>query len=420
MNKSDTYIFCATVKESAFIEQPFKASDISAIEAFIQTNALRDTYNTYNEFKEPTTHSLDNVALLKTIVIDLDYQMQGGFTLDQAKALIELIKPQFNADIPTPYRAVHSGGGVHLYFELEPSTDIAKYKLVNNAIFYAIDKCIGYYEPLAQVIRADHRAIGAERYIRSIGTYNTKAKTHTTGIYASAVKYTLDELIENFIPELTPIIEDSTKALQYASNQVYSKFKQYRKGFTAMTWRYAAIDDLKALQNARKELIRLDDRYYYGNKGNRNNMLFIYGLLCKWAFNDSQAVLDSMRAFNKFYGNEVLEDRELLATYKSIMTHAYTTPRAATIIDKLDIKPQEQMILKVIISKEEVKRRKYQAERSKRAIQANSKAIVKQELITQVKQLHAQGLSYRAIANELKDKGIADITQTSVMRYLKK
>jgi hypothetical protein len=412
-HETDNYIFCATVTEGSFKTKPYKASDINAIQAFIEANASRDTYNTYNEFKEPTTNSLDNIALLKSIVIDLDYALQGGFTLDQAKALIEMIKPQFNHDIPTPYRAVYSGGGVHLYFELEPSTDIAKYDLVNRGIFKAIDKCIGEVEPLAQVIKADHRAIGAYRYIRAIGTSNTKEHTKTTGIYASAIKYSLDELIENFIPNLTEITKGEINALQYASNKAYKQFKQYRADFTAISWRYAAIDDLKALQNARKELMRLDNKYYYGNKGNRNNMLFLYGLLAKWAFNDSAAVLDSMRAFNQFYGQEVLDDKEVLATYKSIMAHGYRTPRASTIINTLDIKPQEQELLKVLIGKEEVKRRKNSIRRSKRAIQAHSKALDKQAIMTRVIELNAQGLSCRAIAHTLK------ISHMTVSRYLR-
>lgn len=416
MAKQETYIFCATVKEGSFIPTPYKASDISAIEGYIRANALRDTYNTYNEFKEPTSNTLDNIALLKTIVIDLDHEMQGGFTLTQAQALIELIKPSFNREIPTPYRAVYSGGGIHLYFELEPSTDIAKYKLCNEGIFKAVDKCIGSIAPLTQVnyLKADPKAKGAYRFIRAIGTTNTKEHAQTTGIYASPIRYTLDELIENFIPELSSISKGNTNALEYASNTAYRAFKQYRADFTALSWRYAAIDDLKALQTARQEIIKLNDRYYYGNKGNRNNMLFIYGVLCKWAFNDSQAVLESMLAFNHFYGNEALQDAEVKATYKSVINHNYRTPRAKTIIETLGIKPQEQEALKVIISKDEVKRRKDKAERSKRAKQAHSKALVKQELIAKVKELDSTGASLRTIAKEL------NISYQTVSNYLKK
>jgi len=402
--QDDKYIFMTT-KQRGWKPHAISASDKMAIIGYIQENKHNDTYYTPNVFKEPTSNTKDNLAELRAIVIDVDDHISGGFTLEQAKAFVSLLEPHFNADIPTPYRVIFTGRGMQFNIKLEPSTDIAKYDLVSKGIFKQYDKLIGEYQPLTQLkLQADKQAIGSRRFCRMLGTYNTIAKTYTSGIYSSAATYSLDLLIDGFIPELEPITKGKAKASDvYAQNQ-RATFKQYRKEFTAQTWRYAAIDDLKAIQGQRNELRKLNDKYYYncGNIGHRNVMLFYYGLLCKWAFNDSQEVLDSMQAFNQFYGSSILSHNEVMATFNSVISHDYKPPKAQTMIDNLGITSEEMASLKVVIDRTEKLNRKNKGLRNKRAIQAHSKALDKQAIIGQVKELHASGLSYRAIARELK------------------
>lgn len=417
MNSQDTYIFCAA-KPQIDKYYPFLASDKKSLDEFIQKNWLKDTYYTVNYFKDATGRRRDNVAIANAIVIDIDdHTLMGGFDINAAMNLVGLLEPHFNADIPTPSRVIHTGRGVHVYFKIEPTTDIAKYETVCKKLFYKIDMVIGQYFPLSSsTLKRDTQAASPNNFWRIPGTYNTKARTISKEIYYNPAQYTLDELITDFVPELNIIINGTTTPLEHATNTAYSEFKQFRADFTAMSWRLAAIDDLKTLQNARKEVTKLDDnKYYFGsNKGHRNNFIFILGVLAKWAFNDSQDVLETMQAFNKFYGNEVLDDSEVMATYKSVMTKGYKTPRAKTIIEKLDIKPQEQTLLKVLINQQEKNRRNKTNRKRYKASLTEQSRQVKQDLIARVKELHANGMSYRNIAKEV------GISYKTVCTYVKK
>ena len=279
MNSQDTYIFCAA-KPQIDKYYPFLASDKKSLDEFIQKNWLKDTYYTVNYFKDATGRRRDNVAIANAIVIDIDdHTLMGGFDINAAMNLVGLLEPHFNADIPTPSRVIHTGRGVHVYFKIEPTTDIAKYETVCKKLFYKIDMVIGQYFPLSSsTLKRDTQAASPNNFWRIPGTYNTEARTISKEIYYNPAQYTLDELITDFVSELNIIINGTTTPLEHATNTAYSEFKQFRADFTAMSWRLAAIDDLKTLQNARKEVIKLNNKYYYGNKGHRNIMLFYYGI----------------------------------------------------------------------------------------------------------------------------------------------
>jgi len=401
--EQERYMFVGILNGKIMQQTPYNVIDYEAIKAHIERNKGKNTYITPNEFKQPTSRTKDNIGLLKEIFIDIDDHLSGGFTLEGAKIITAQLQDHFNRDIPTPSKIVYSGRGLHYYISLTDEKDIAKYELVARRIAAIIDNCVGQYNVLGHAeIHPDNAAIGAERFIRAEGSYNTKAKAYTTRTFESKSQYSLNDLIDNFIPTLQDIStgrKDAIKALNEATGQVY---RPYRKEYTLTTWLYAALDDIKTIQTNRNSNIRLNNGKYQitGNTGTRNIMLFYFGLLCKKAYNDSLEVYESMKAFNKYYSH-ILDDQEVQAVYKNVMTHNYKAPRAQTLIDKLDITQDEQISLKTIISKPEVKRRKRISDSRYKSVRTAQRASKKDSIKLQARSLHLAGLSYKEIAQSL-------------------
>ena len=401
----DRYVFLTTAQ--TWQPKPFLAADHASIEQYIEQHRTTDTYITPNEFKDRTSNTKDNIAVLKHIVVDLDDHWQG-MSLQQAQGMLEYLKGRFNQDIPAPQRVIYTGRGLHYYVRINDTTNIALYDLVAKGILRAIDKAVGDYNALAQArLQADKAAINGNRFYRCANTYNTKAQTYATGIYDGGPSYTLEGLIDRFIPDLTQITKGKAAPqamLEQRTGMQFVPYK-YKREFTEQSWRYAAIDDLKQLQTWRNDTLLVQDGLYHiGNNANahkRNNMLFYFGLLCKHAFNDTQEVLDSMLAFNQFYGNHAKSEAEVLATYRSVINHAYKPPKAATMIDTLQINAEEMQLLKVLIGKAEIRRRNTLYNKRVRQNKAAQRATNKAGIKAQAQAMHAAGATYRAIADQL-------------------
>lgn len=402
MSNANNYIFTTTA-QIGWTPQPHSATDQRAIERYIQDHREQDTYITPNEFKDPTTNTKDNIALFKFIVIDIDNHM-AGITQAQAEALTELLKPHFNVDIPAPSRIIYTGRGIHFYIALEPATNIALYDLVAKDMFNKLDILIGSYDALSQVkLHTDKNAIGGYRFIRAEGTKNTKAGTYATGIYASASTHTLEGLVQDYIPALQEIITGKTTAQNMLAVKTGMGFKQYRKEFTAQTWRYGAMQDLKTIQAGRNDDMRrsANGLYYTGNIGTRNNTLFYYGVIAKHTLNDTQLLWDHMLAFNEYYAKHMLSEAEVVATYNSVVSHPYKPPRARTVIQALEITPTEMQSLKVLIDLIEIKRRKRIKENIGYSKKAQERSLKLAGIKAQARALHNAGTPYKVISDQL-------------------
>ena len=415
----DRYTFVALQTKEGFKQMPFNVMDQYAIQSIIKEHYGKDTYITPNEFKTPASRTKDNVALVKDIFIDFDFHLQGGFTLGEAQALLELLTPSFNRSIPTPSKVIHSGRGVHFYIEIEPDKDIAKYELTAKAIAKVVDNAVAECNPLINAKLELDKNIGAERLIRAEGSYNTKAQTSVTAIYRSGAVYDLDTLITDFIPELTPIkTGGSIKPNDMLNYGHYKRFKGYSIEYNALTWLYAVLDDLKTLQAMRNGNVRvgkdkhLTPKYFMGNDGLRNTMLFNFGVACKYAFNDATTVFESMMAFNEGY-TRILDKVEVEATYKSVVTKSYRTPKNKTLIETLNITADEQLQLKTLIGHDEIKRRKRLSDKRYKTKRTIKKQLEKSNLKAQAIMMHSSGMSYRYISKAL------NISLGSVHNYLK-
>ncbi len=420
---SDNYVwYGAGGKTQGWNQTAFKTMDLEAQKQFIERYRNTDTYISINEFKDGKTRARFNVALLRAFVIDIDaHTLAGMLHIKDAQNMTEYLQDHFNKTIPEPSRIVYSGRGIHLYWNLAPTTEMDKYDLVIKAIYKKVDKLIYEYNPLTNVYpEADKHfkdAAQANSMIRKEGTYNTQANTYATCIYEGNKTYSLDQLIDAYVPELTIIKHNKPVALQTYNEANEITFRQYRKEFTLKTLLYAVIEDLFTIAKYRAGMVKDGQLYKRGsNVGKRNYMLFYFGLYCRLAYQDSQQVLDSMLELNKCYLNEELSERELYATYNSIVknTH-YKRPLKSTIINKLGISAQEMQLLslKVLIDRDEIKRRTCQRVKVYKQNKAIVKHILKDATIHKVKELRAAGMSIRAIAKELQ------MSDKTVQKYLK-
>ena len=129
-------------------------------------------------------------------------------------------------------------------------------------------------------------------------------------------------------------------------------------------------------------------------------MLFVYGKLCKYAYNDPNIVLDKMLAFGQGFKDQ-LDEQEIQSTYNSIMSHQYMLYTGKATVNMLEITGAEMQGLKVLIDRAEIKRRtriRVSRYSQKQALQRQlNKQAVKAQAIT----MHSAGMTYRAIAESL-------------------
>lgn len=414
---SDRFTFIGVKTDDGFQQRPFNILEQHAIGEYIQQNYGRDTYITPNEFKNPTARTKDNIAQVKEIFIDFDYHLAAGFSNSEALTLRDILKPHFGKRMPEPSKMIHSGRGLHCYFTIKPNRDIAKYELTAHGIAQLIDQIISENNPLMSAAPVSDPRIGAERFIRAEGSYNTASKTPVSRIYVSQATYDIDVLITDYLPALHEIRKGHTITSQeFIQATAKRKYLPVKEQYTLNTWLDAVIEDIKTLQAIRDNDMRvINGKYKIGNQGLRNVMVFNFGIVCRWRYNDTEAVYESMEAFKNNFkalaGAPDYTQAEFEATYKSILKNGYKLRKNRWLVKALEITPDEQKQLKTLIDGTEKLRRKQIAKRIKKSKKAASNRAYKQGLKLQAISLKNSGLSYRDIAKQL------NISHMTAKRY---
>ena len=406
---SELFTFVGVKDETGkFKNKHFNVMDQYAIDTYIKQNYGQDTYITPNEFHTPKRRE-ENVAVCNYIVIDIDDHMSGDFTEHTAKVLIEQLSEHYNREIPTPHKVIFSGRGIHYYIAIEPETDIAKYKLVARSMVNVMDEIVGKYAMLSHVKpHVDKGVHNPNLYIRAEGTWNREAKCTAQRIDENArAIYNLDDLIENFIPDLSEIkTGGTTKASDLLNSLTYKKpYRHYIRNYTPTTWALTVMDDLRTLQAMRNgrgvhKVVEKKKRYksLIDNEGYRYYMLWYFGTLNKLAFNSSDELYKGLYAFNRGF-SDPLNENEVESTYKYLLSKTSAAPRNKTLIDMLEIAPSEQKQLKTLITKTEKNRRC----NGKRSLQRQYKKNAdKYALRIQINNMRATGVTAKEIASQLK------------------
>lgn len=404
--------------KTSMIHTPFLHNDEKGINAYLNTHKHNnDVYNTVSLYtdKRPITK---NVGVMYRLVIDID-QHFSGITKQEAEEFVSKALNDFDKSIPTPTKINYSGRGIHIFLEIENSTDIQKYQLVEEHIKTLYDDYIGKHFPLWNA--TVDRKVSYNSLIRVEGTYNTKAKAYCENVFTTSTRYTLDNLIERYIDSLTDIVGEGlkqrakTSKLHRTAFKTHKReFKGYRKGFTAKTLQASVLSDLEKLQGLRAtNIIKHKDKYIdKGHEGYRNLMLFIYAVYAKYYHSDTNAAYKALQCFNARFKPQPLEENELSAVFISSLKSNYTTHKLSTIAEQLELDPNEMKQMAVLFDKEERKHRQKQREVEYNKKRAEVIREAKEELIAQCKALKERGHTQRYIAQEL------NISLGSVNKYL--
>ena len=396
------YIAICQDKEDGFDQKVFRYD-----ETFGEVQRLigeQDVYISQNIFRE----SFRNNKLISeyhSVWSDLDYyKLPGLFAQTPKQILMWLETEYFNRSIPTPNYVVFSGRGLTISWTIDPipASRFPEWSLAQEYIYNQLKE-----------MGADARAKDPSRVTRISDTINSKNGAVTRMKVYSHDKYDIEKIIEYIPDEPEPLPKPISKPRKKNSKSQISYILNER------TLIYARMQDLETLQKLRG-----------GDcEGNREIMTFLFRYWASCFYTDTETALNRTLEFNLDF-TKPLSKKEVIKATKSAETAYKKKAREApdniygwngyryrnkTLIDMLDISPDEQKHLKTIIGKEEKNRRLRQARKNKRR---NENGFTKRQQKKEdrrkvVIELFVRGMKQKDIAAEL------NISISTVKRFLK-
>ena len=350
-----------------------------------------DVYISMSTFYKPMRR-IENIKELTCNFIDLD-TYNTKFTNTQI--LMNLESNYFNKVIPTPNLIIGSGRGLTLIWLIErvPYMALPLWKAVQEYLYSQLKE-----------FGADRKALDATRILRVAGSINSKSGTRVTILEKYDYKYTLREIQSEFLPDLD---ENRQKKKGRPKKVVY-------------------IHRERSLYQGRiLDLVKLCELRNYDVKGQREIILFLYRYYLCYFYEDEQKALEDVLELNKEF-IQPLSEKELIRATNSAEKVFKSKDKQykyknETLIELLEVSEYEQTHMKIIIGKEEYKRR--DNERNKKNYQEKLKKlgkITEKEKISQrraiIKDLLDKGLTQKQIYNTLK---ISKRTCINDIKYLK-
>lgn len=332
-----------------------------------------NVYISMNTFYR-TLRRIDTIKELTCNYIDLD-TYNTKFTNDQI--LMNLNDNYFGKKIPTPNLVVKSGRGLNLIWSIEPVPHMAL------PLWKAIQEYL--YKELKE-FGADRKALDPTRILRVPGSINSKSGTIVEIIETNEYVWSLREIQKEFLPELDenrPKKKGRPKKVLY----VHRERSLY----------LGRLLDISKLCEIRK----------YDVKGQREIILFLYRYYLCYFYEDEEKALEDVLELNRMF-TKPLREKELIKATESAekvfkskdKDYKYKND---TLIELLQITEEEQTQMKVIIGKEEYKRRdrEYQKKRYLYKLKIDGKMTKKEELkllMEKIKVLREEGLKNKDIA----------------------
>lgn len=368
-----------------------------------------DVYYSQNSFYKPQRR-IDNIRQLRTIYVDLDvYNM--GMTPEWVLGKLEF--EVFGQLLPEPNMIIFSGRGLVLIWHIEPIPYMAM------PLWRAVEN---YFAEQLKEVGADTKATDPARIFRLAGSINSKNNAIVRAEYRHAYRYDIHQLQFDYLPELSP-----------------KKLATKKKGRPTKIVRMFNIYTLH-LSRARDiaKLVELREGHIHDC---RENLLFLYRYFTCCFTDDPDKALEDTLSLNSEFVNP-LPEREVRTATKSAEKAwsarsdakanelakkmgypgaGYNMPNQ-TIIDWLNITPEEEKHLSSIISKGEKSRRNLQLKEQQRraagiptreqylANEAEKKQERMSPIIEAIKQ--NPGLSQRAIAK------MTGFSRTSIQRAM--
>lgn len=356
-----------------------------------------DVYYSQNSFYKPQRR-IDNIRQLRTLYVDLDVYNLG---MTPEWVLGKLEWEVFGQGLPEPNMIIFSGRGLVLIWHIEP----IPYQAM--PLWRAVEN---YFAEQLKEVGADTKATDPARIFRLAGSVNSKNNAIVRAEYRHDYRYDIHQLQYDYLPELSP------KRLAVKKKGRNTKIVRM---FNIYTLHLSRARDLAKLVELREGDV----------KGYRETILFLYRYWTCCFTDDPAKALDDTLSLNSEFLHP-LPEREVRIATKSAekawvaksdakaneMAKKMGYPGAGynmpnqTIIDWLNITPEEQKHLSSIISKEEKRRRKNDAQREQRRAQGviprdqylAQEAEQKQERMLPIIEAIKQnpGLSQRALAKK--------------------
>lgn len=311
----------------------------------------KDVYISQNTFNNKSRR-LIHLKELKALYIDIDcYKMNLS-----KEAVKYFMENDLYGQIPVPNMLIDSGRGLYyiIFLENTMAEELPKWQLVEKYL----------YEKLKD-LGADNKALDATRVLRVTGTVNSKNNSIVKVIDTYDYQYTLDEIIENYIPE---IIEDRKEKQKPKGVRKKGRKKKFVSLFTLYNLYYTRFKDIKKLVEIRN----------YEMTGYREITLFLIRYFLNVYHGDDDLVMEEVLEINNSF-TEPLEKDEVFKATLSGATRAtenvykYSNDK---LIKLLDITPLEQKQMATIISKSE---KYYRNNKNRREQRRNKEGLTKRE-----------------------------------------
>lgn len=402
--KDDGFITVAIKKEKQWVQYHYKIEELKDNIGKLLSIEDINIYISPNSFYKPFRR-IENVRKLNSLYIDLDYYKLEKFKdLTSDQIIWQLEQDYFNVDVPEANFIVITGRGLAIYWLIEP----VPYKAL--PLWNAVQK---YFLEKFKDIGGDAKSIDSARVMRLSGGVNQKSNKTAKLLVYSDKRYVLKDIQREYLPKLTPYIDNPYYKKKGRKAKVINYYNLYRL-------HYARLRDLVKLVELREGYCRADN-YELVKTGQREFICFLYRYLSCCYSKDFKKALEDTLEFNNSFVSPLSENEVIKATkraekgYEEWLNNSpngiykrggynYTNK---SLIDKLNITEEEMKYLITIISKKEVKRRNNErTKESQKAKRRNKKGLTKREQakldkIEAIKELRDKGLTQREIAKKL-------------------
>lgn len=371
--KSKGWITKAEINEGVFKQWHYKLNQLLDID-FTQENiyiSLNTFYKTYRR--------IENLKEINCIHMDLD-TYKTKYTKTQI--LMNLDENYFGKTIPIPNLIIDSGRGLYLIWLIDPVPYMAL------PLWKAIEEYI--YKELKE-FGADRMALDPTRVLRVLGSINSKSNTMVKILETNEYVHKLREIQEEYLPEIPK--KEKGKA---TAPKKRGRPKKVVYVFNERSLYLARITDL----------VKLCELRSYDIEGEREMILFLYRYYLNYFFEDEQKALNDTLELNMMFVKPLPIKEATRATESAEKVYKSNNKdykyKNETLIELLQITEEEQKHTVTIISKDEVKRRnnEYNKSKYKMKLKEEGKMTKKEQLNVlrqKIKVLREEGLKNKDI-----------------------
>lgn len=417
----------------------------------------RNQFNNYlsvSTFKNGKTRSEWNVKEVKRLYVDMDAH-ENPINLDEAKLLRDYILENWldGEELPEPNYIIFSGRGLQFLFTLTGCNNVPEWQRYQSALLNACQKLLKDLKEHslseASIVADEHNVSidmlkDAARVMRVPDTKNQKVNVDTELLYENEANvYTLNELNTNYeaFSDDNLVTEKKKKKTEKKTKSEPSERDVDLSGIDMGDKQTIDPNFLKIIENTIKPrlfdletLIRLRNEAGIDD-GYRNNLISIaIPTIVSCGYKNDEVIEEAHRInslFNKplknaevnDWLNSCLKKKEIVdADGKKVVSRVYYRFYTNTIIEKLQITPEEQESMKVLC--DEKLKRKRNREKNKDKQNANRREVYAQKTAEKrqakaernkyIHELSADGMSVRQIAKQL------GVNASTVSRVLKK